>query len=185
MRFIPTKLTGAAVVDLECAEDTRGFFARAWCEHEAMQHRLEAHMVQANISFNKKQGTLRGMHYQIPPSNETKLVRCTAGAIYDVIIDLRPTSKTFLQHFGAILSAANHQALYVPPGFAHGFQTLADATEVFYLMSDYHAPQLACGVRWNDPVFGIVWPDGAPIIHERDAAYPDFNTHAAAADEMS
>ncbi len=175
MRFTPTKLTGTYLVDLQRAEDLRGFFARAWCEQEAEQHGLAPRMVQANVSFNKKKGTLRGMHYQIPPSQEAKLVRCTSGAIYDVIIDLRPTSATFLQHVGVTLSADNRQAFYIPSGFAHGFQTLADTTEVFYLMSDYHAPQLARGLRWNDPAFGITWPDDARTIHERDATYPDFN----------
>lgn len=175
MRFTPTRLLGSYLVDLQCAEDKRGFFARAWCERETEQHGLQPRMVQANISFNIKKGTLRGMHYQIPPSNEAKLVRCTSGAIYDVIIDLRRTSKTFLQHFGTVLSADNRQALYIPSGFAHGFQTLADSTEVLYFMSDYHAPHLACGVRWNDAMFGIAWPEDVHLIHERDATYPDFN----------
>ena len=174
MRFTPTSLPGSYLVDLERAEDQRGFFARTWCEHEALQHGLQPHMVQTSVSFNHKQGTLRGMHYQLPPSKETKLVRCTAGAIYDVILDLRPASKTFLQYFGTTLSADNHQALYIPSGFAHGFQTLVEATEVLYLMSDFYAPHLARGVRWNDPALGINWPDGTRLVHERDATYPDF-----------
>jgi dTDP-4-dehydrorhamnose 3,5-epimerase len=175
MRFTPTKLKGAYLVDLQRVEDMRGFFARSWCEQEAAQHGLEPHMVQASISFNKKKGTLRGMHYQLPPSKEAKLVRCTSGTIYDVVIDLRPNSETFLRHIGVLLNAESHQALYIPSGFAHGFQTLADNTEVFYLMSDYYAPQLSRGVRWNDPTFGIEWPDDVRTIHERDAAYTDFN----------
>ena len=176
MHFIPTELKGAYLIDLQPKEDTRGFFARTWCEQQAVRFGLEPHMVQANVSFNKKKGTLRGMHYQIPPSKEAKLVRCTCGAIYDVIIDLRPKSASFLQHFGTILNADNHHALYIPAGFAHGFQTLEDKTEVFYLMSDYHAPQLARGVRWDDPAFAIRWPEEVRVIHERDATYPDFNS---------
>lgn len=171
---MPTSLPGSYLVDPERAADSRGFFARTWCEHEAQQQGLQPHMVQVSVSFNQKKGTLRGMHYQLPPSNEAKLVRCTAGAIYDVILDLRPASKTFLQHFGATLSADNRQALYLPSGFAHGFQTLVDATEVLYLMSDFYAPHLARGVRWNDPAFGIHWPDDTRLVHERDASYPDF-----------
>lgn len=181
--FVPTKFKGAYLLELQRKEDARGFFARTWCEQHAMHYGLEPRMVQANVSFNKKRATLRGMHYQIPPSKEAKLVRCTAGAIYDVIIDLRPKSATFLQHLGVILDTDNRRALYIPAGFAHGFQTLADDTEVFYLMSDYHAPQLARGVRWNDPAFGITWPEEVRVIHERDAAYPDFNPRIIA--EMS
>ena len=146
MRFTPTSLAGSYLVDLERAEDQRGFFSRTWCEHEAMQQGLQPHMVQASVSFNHNKGTLRGMHYQRPPSNEAKLVRCTAGAIYDVILDLRPASKTFLQHFGITLNADNRQALYIPSGCAHGFQTLIDTTEVLYLMSDFYVPHLAEGM---------------------------------------
>lgn len=174
MRFRETKLRGAYVIEPERREDERGFFARVWCAREFEQHGLNAPAVQSNISFNRKKGTLRGMHYQVPPSREAKLVRCTAGAIYDVIVDLRPNSETRLQHLSVTLSAQEHRSLYIPPGFAHGFQTLTDNTEVFYMMSDFYAPELARGLRWNDPAFGIAWPEDDRIIIERDRSYPDF-----------
>jgi len=174
MIFRNTTLDGACVIEPECHEDQRGFFARTWCMREFEQHGLVAGMVQASVSFNRKKGTLRGLHYQVPPSQEAKLVRCTAGAIYDVILDLRPKSSMFLQYFGVTLTAANHQGLYIPPGFAHGFQTLAEDTEVTYLMTDFYKPEYARGVRWNDPAFGIVWPEDERIIIDRDASYQDF-----------
>jgi dTDP-4-dehydrorhamnose 3,5-epimerase len=172
--FLETKLKGAYIIELEKREDGRGFFARSWCEKEFADHGLEARSVQCNISFNKKRGTLRGMHYQVEPFAEAKLVRCTQGAIYDVIIDLRPGSPTFKQYFAEILSAENHKMLYVPERFAHGFQALENHTEVFYQMSRSYAPEFARGVRWNDAAFGIQWPIGNPIILERDNNYPDF-----------
>ena len=174
MILVETRLKGAHIIEPEKREDERGFFARSWCEKEFAEHGLNPHTVQCNISFNKKKGTLRGMHYQVEPCAEAKLVRCTQGAIYDVIIDLRPGSPTFRQHIAEVLTAKNHKMLYVPEGFAHGFQALEDETEVFYQMSGFYAPQFSRGVRWNDPAFGIEWPIGEPIILERDATYPDF-----------
>ena len=174
MRFRETRLSGAYIIEPERHEDERGFFARVWCAREFAQHGLTAPPVQASVSFNRKKGTLRGLHYQVPPSRETKLVRCTAGAICDVIVDLRPKSQTRLQHIDVTLSAENHSSLYIPPGFAHGFQTLTDDTEVVYMMTDFYAPELARGVRWDDPAFGIVWPPDERTIAQRDRDYPDF-----------
>jgi dTDP-4-dehydrorhamnose 3,5-epimerase len=172
--FTETGLRGAFVVELEPREDERGFFARSWCRDEFEAHHLNPAMVQCNISFNRRKGTLRGMHYQAAPFEEAKLVRCTAGAIYDVILDLRPASATYKQHVAEVLSAANHKMLYVPEGFAHGFQTLHDDTEVLYQMSAFHSPDHARGVRYNDPAFGIRWMSGEPVIADRDRHYPDF-----------
>lgn len=174
MIFSETSLKGAFVIEPERFEDERGFFARTWCQKEFEDHKLPTGLVQCSISFNKKKGTLRGMHYQVSPCEETKLVRCTMGAIYDVIIDLRPTSPTFKQHIGVNLTAENRKILHVPEGFAHGFQTLKDQSEVFYQISVYYAPEYARGVRWNDPAFGIQWPYLDPIILERDRNYADF-----------
>lgn len=176
MVFTETKLKSAFVIDLERKEDERGFFARTFCVDEFQARGLNARLVQCSISFNPERGTLRGMHWQDPPHAECKLVRVTHGAIFDVVIDLRPNSATFKQHFALQLSAENHRQLYVPEGFAHGFQTLEDNTEVFYQMSAAYAPPLGRGVRWNDPAFGIDWPPAERrIISERDAGYPDFN----------
>jgi dTDP-4-dehydrorhamnose 3,5-epimerase len=172
--FTETALPGAFVIEPERLEDQRGFFARTWCARELETRGLDSRLAQCSISFNKRRGTLRGMHYQVPPAAETKLVRCTTGAICDVIIDLRPDSPTFTRHVAVILSAENRKTLYVPVGFAHGFQTLADDTEVFYQMSEFHAPEHARGVRWDDPAFGICWPEDERIITERDRTYPDF-----------
>jgi dTDP-4-dehydrorhamnose 3,5-epimerase len=174
MIFHKTILNGAYIIDPERMEDERGFFARSWCRREFEAHGLNPGLVQCNISFNKKKGTLRGMHHQDPPYQEAKTVRCTMGAIYDVIIDLRSKSSTFKQHFGAFLTAENRKTLYVPEGFSHGFLTLEDNTEVFYQMSEYHAPECARGIRWNDPGIGIKWPADVFIISERDRNYPDF-----------
>ena len=174
MIFTETALPGAFVVEPERLEDPRGFFARTWCAREFDARGLDPRLVQCSISYNKRKGTLRGMHYQDAPASETKLVRCTAGAIFDVIIDLRPDSPTFTGHVAVLLSPENRKALYVPAGFAHGFQTLADDTEVFYQMSEFHAPAHARGVRWDDRAFGIRWPEDARIITERDRTYPDF-----------
>jgi dTDP-4-dehydrorhamnose 3,5-epimerase len=172
--FRETKLPGAFVIEPERHEDERGFFARTFCREEFAARGLNLHIAQCNISFNKRQGTLRGMHYQVPPFAEAKLVRCTAGAIFDVIIDLRESSVTFRQHSAVELSAETGKMLYVPEGFAHGFQTLLDDTEVFYQMSNPYVPECARGVRWNDPSFGIGWPSAVRTILERDRNFPDF-----------
>jgi dTDP-4-dehydrorhamnose 3,5-epimerase len=174
MIFTETKLPGAYIIELERLADERGFFARAWCQREFEAHRLNTQLVQCNVSFNGKKGTLRGMHYQAKPYEEVKLVRCTAGAIYDVIIDLRPDSPTFTQHTAVELTAQNYKMLYIPEGFAHGFLTLEDNTEIFYQMSMVYVPAAARGVRWNDPTFGIEWPRAVQVISERDRDYADF-----------
>ncbi len=174
MLFTEMELKGAFVIEIEPHEDERGFFARSWCEHEFKDHGLNPRLVQCNISFNKECGTLRGMHYQAAPFAETKLVRCTMGAIYDVIIDLRVDSATFKQWASTELTADNHRALYVPEGFAHGFQSLTDNTEVLYQMSEFFHPECMRGVRWNDPAFGIVWPPKNVICSENDRQWPLF-----------
>ena len=153
MIFTETKLKGAFIIDLEPIQDERGLFARTWCKKEFEDHGLNPNLVQCNTSFNKKKGTLRGMHYQAAPYEEAKLVRCTMGAIYDVIIDIRQGSKTYMQLFACELTAENRKMLYVPEGFAHGFQTLEDNTEVFYQMSEFYHPDYAKGIRWNDSAF--------------------------------
>lgn len=174
MIFTETPLQGAYLIDVERIEDSRGFFSRSWCQKEFSEYGLETNLVQCNISFNKQKGTLRGMHYQAEPYSEAKLVRCTMGAIYDVIVDLRPSSKTFKKWFGVELTAENRRALFVPVGFAHGFQTLTDSSEVFYQMSEFFYPEYARGVRWDDPAFGIKWHKETLTISERDQSYPDF-----------
>ncbi len=156
-------------------EDERGFFARSFCAGEFAEHGLAAPTSQCSVSFNARHGTLRGLHFQAAPHDEEKLVRCTAGAIFDVAVDLRLGSATRLQWFGTELSAGNHRALYIPKGFAHGFVTLADATEVLYMISVPHAPGFGRGVRWNDPAFAIDWPVQPVVISARDAAYPSFD----------
>jgi len=174
MKFTPTRLRGAYVVEIEPLADERGFFARSWCEREFAEHGLSGELVQCNISYNRAKGTLRGMHYQAAPHEEVKLVRCTQGAIYDVLVDLRPDSPTYRSWIAYELTAANRRMLYVPAGLAHGFQTLKDDSEVFYQMSVFYHPPSARGVRWNDPAFGIEWPIAAPVLSPKDAAYPDF-----------
>lgn len=174
MIFVSTKLKGAFIIEPERLEDERGFFGRTWCKREFEIHGLNPEVVQCNISFNRKKGTLRGMHYQVYPHEEAKLVRCTMGSIYDVIIDLRPNSETFKQWIAVELTSANRKMIYVPEGFAHGFQTLTDNTEVFYQMSEFYAPESARGVRWNDPQFNIVWPDDERKICFRDQNLEDF-----------
>lgn len=179
MIFIETKFQGAFIIEPERLEDERGFFARTWCQREFEAHGLNPRLAQCNISFNRKRGTLRGMHYQTAPYTEAKLVRCTMGAIYDVIIDLRPASPAFKQWLAVELSAENHRMLYIPEGLAHGFQTLIDNTEVFYQMSEfYHSECAECarGVRWNDPTFGVDWPLPVSVIAEKDNAYPLWGT---------
>jgi dTDP-4-dehydrorhamnose 3,5-epimerase len=174
MQFTDTGLLGAVIVDLDRHADDRGFFARSWCADEFAARGLTPRVVQCNVSFNARAGTLRGMHYQAEPHAEAKLVRCTRGALYDVIIDLRPDSVTFGEWRGIELTADNTRMLYVPEGFAHGFQTLADDTEVFYQMSEFYHPSAARGIRWDDPAFGIVWPLMRPIMSAKDQSYPDY-----------
>ncbi len=175
MNFQETKLKGAYIIEPELVEDERGFFARSWCKNEFQEHNLNSRLVQCNISFNKLKGTLRGMHYQVAPFAEEKLVRCTLGAIYDVILDLRPTSPTFKQWLGLELTSENRRMLYIPEGLAHGFLTLTNGSEVFYQMTEFFQPEYSRGVRWNDPSFGIIWPDHKDIIiSQRDASFNDF-----------
>lgn len=174
MIFQETNLKNAYLIELQRREDERGFFARTWCQQEFEEHGLNSRLVQCNLSFNKKKGTLRGMHYQAAPYEEAKLVRCTCGAIYDLIVDLRPDSATFKHYFGVTLSAAARNMLYIPEGFAHGFLTLEDNTEVFYQMSEFYAPDYARGFRWNDPAFGIEWPAEVQVISEKDKSWPDY-----------
>lgn len=176
MIFTETELPGAYVIDLERIEDARGLFARAWCEREFAEYGLETRIAQCNVSYNKRKGTLRGMHFQRSPHEEVKLVRCTRGALYDVIVDLRPDSPGFRRWIGIELTQDNRRLVYVPRGFAHGFQTLADETEVFYMISQLYVPEAAGGVRWDDPAFGIEWPVGEPTeISEKDRSWPDFS----------
>jgi dTDP-4-dehydrorhamnose 3,5-epimerase len=175
MLFLETPLRGAYLIKLEKHEDERGFFARSWCAEEFSSKGLDARVVQCNVSFNKKKGTLRGLHYQMPPSAETKLVRCTRGALYDVIVDLRADSPTFLKWFGVELTAENYRMLYIPKRFAHGFQTLEDGTEIFYQMSEFYAPHAARGIRWNDPRIGIAWPEADRTISQKDREYADLD----------
>jgi dTDP-4-dehydrorhamnose 3,5-epimerase len=172
--FKPTDLAGAYVVEPDRHPDVRGYFARTFCEKEFADHGLDPHVSQCSVSFNCRKGTLRGMHYQTAPSEEVKVVRCNRGSIYDVIIDLRTASPTYKNWFATQLDEQNGNMLYIPKGFAHGFQTLADDTEVFYQMSQVFAPEHARGVRWNDPAFSISWPEAERIILDRDRNYPDF-----------
>lgn len=176
MKFAETKLKGAFIIAPDLIEDERGFFARTFCRREFEAHGLNPSVVQTNISFNKTKGTLRGMHYQAAPHAEVKLVRCTAGAIYDVIIDLRPESPTFKQWFGAELSAENHKSLYIPEGFAHGFQTSTDNTEVIYHHSAFYNPDWARGLRFDDPALGIIWPLPVSMVCSRDQNYDLIDT---------
>lgn len=173
MRFTPLGLDGAYLVQLERHEDERGFFARAWCRDEFGDHGLVSDLAQCSISRNSAAGTLRGLHFQAAPHEEAKLVRCTAGAIFDVIVDLRADSPTNAAWFGVELNADEGDALYVPKGFAHGFQTLVDNAEVLYLISDPYVPEAAAGVRWDDPAFGIEWPLPIRTMSERDRSWPD------------
>ncbi len=174
MIFKPANLRGAYVIEPERRVDFRGYFARTFCEKEFAALGLETRIAQCSVSFSQRKGTLRGMHYQLAPFEEVKVVRCLRGAIFDVIIDLRPESSTFKRYFAAELNDRNGNALYVPIGFAHGFQTLTDNTEVFYQMSQYYSESHARGVRWNDPTFAIAWPKDKRTILKRDQDYPDF-----------
>ena len=175
MRFTETALPGAWIVDIDAIEDERGFFARSWSREEVAAHGLDARVEQCSVSFNRRAGTLRGMHLQRAPHEEVKVVRCTSGRVHDVILDLRPASPTFCRWVAVELSAANHRMLYIPGGVAHGFVTLEDDTELAYQMSVRFHPASATGVRWNDPRFGIEWPVSEPILSARDASYPDFS----------
>jgi dTDP-4-dehydrorhamnose 3,5-epimerase len=172
MRYHATHLKDACIVEVQAHEDERGFFARTYCAREFREHRLADAFVQCSISWNPRKGTLRGLHFQRPPASEAKLVRCTAGALWDVIVDLRPDSPTYLQHLGVELSSSNRLAIYIPEGFAHGFQTLQDHTEVFYQMSEFYAPEHASGLRYNDATLGITWPLEVTLISERDRSWP-------------
>jgi dTDP-4-dehydrorhamnose 3,5-epimerase len=176
--FTETILPGSFLVQMEPMWDERGFFARTWCEKEFRDHGLNPTLRQASVSFNLKKGTLRGMHFQVGDSCETKLIRCLSGAIFDVIIDLRKDSSTFAKHFGVMLSAEDSRMLYVPEGCAHGFETLADNTEVFYQISQFYSPEHSRGVRWNDPAFAINWPLPDPILSARDQSFADFDLHS-------
>jgi dTDP-4-dehydrorhamnose 3,5-epimerase len=172
--FKQTPIAGSYVIEIDPKHDERGFFARSWCATEFAEAGLVAELDQCSISSNADAGTLRGMHYQIAPDYETKVVSCRSGALFDVIIDLRSGSPTFRQWFGIELTAQNYRALYIPPGLAHGFLTLADHTDVFYQISGQYVPSSGRGVRWNDPAFGIAWPATPLRMAERDKAYPDF-----------
>jgi dTDP-4-dehydrorhamnose 3,5-epimerase len=175
MIFTETRLKGAFIIQLETREDERGFFSRTFCRKEFTEHGLNANVVQCNLSYNRKKGTLRGMHYQLAPHAEAKLVTCISGAIYDVIIDLRSDSSTYCEWFATELSGhGSRSMLYVPERFAHGFQTLEDDTEIFYQISEFYHSDSARGVRWNDPAFSIVWPEDQRIISEKDRSFPDF-----------
>ena len=181
MVFRETPLTGAFLIELEKRADERGFFARTWCRREFEEKGLDTRIAQCSTSFNERRGTLRGLHYQAPPHAEVKLVRCTRGALYDVIVDIRPESPTYLAWFGAELTAENGRMLYIPEGVAHGFQTLADGTEVFYQISKDYAPDAARGLRWDDPALGIDWPQASErILSEKDRSWPDLALSAPA-----
>jgi dTDP-4-dehydrorhamnose 3,5-epimerase len=168
MHFTPTKLEGAWVVQPQVHKDERGLFARTYCAKEFLRQGLVDKFVQCNTSWNARKGAVRGLHYQLPPSSEVKLVRCTAGALVDVVVDLRSGSPTYLQHVAVELTASNRLALYIPGMFAHGFQTLEDGTEVFYQMSEFYAPKLARGLRYDDPKLGIKWPLPVTLISDQD-----------------
>lgn len=172
MIFAETKLAGAFIIDIERREDSRGFFARAFCQHEFSEHGLKPLIAQANIAFNHLRGTLRGMHFQYPPAPETKLVRATRGAILDIIVDLRPESPTYLEHITVELSADNHRALYVPERFAHGYQVLEDRTETSYQVGEFYTPSAEGGLRYSDPRLGLEWPLPVTEISPKDAAWP-------------
>jgi dTDP-4-dehydrorhamnose 3,5-epimerase len=174
MIFTQTPLKTAMIVDLEMRTDDRGGFARTFCAQEFEAHGLKPAVAQCNMSFNHKRGTIRGMHYQLQPAAETKLVRCTKGAIYDVIIDMRPDSETYLKHFGILLTESNRTALYVPEMFAHGYLALTDGAEVVYQVGEFYSPGYERGIRYDDPFFGIQWPEPITVISEKDAAWPPF-----------
>jgi len=175
MIFQKTPLAGAFIIDIEKQEDERGFFARVFCQNEFKNHDLESAVAQCSISSNPVKGTLRGMHFQAEPYQETKIVRCVQGSIHDVIVDIRPESPTYAQHFAVVLTSNAHNALYIPKGFAHGFLTLEPHTCVFYQMGQAYVPGYERGFRWNDPYFGVAWHDKVVVISERDATFPDYS----------
>ena len=174
MRFEPTAIDGAVVVELERHVDERGFFARTWCAEEFERAGLPSVLSQCSVSWNRDAHTLRGLHWQAAPHGEGKLVRCTRGALLDVVVDVRPSSPTYLDHVAVELDQDNRRALFVPPGLAHGFLTLVDETEVAYQMDTAHVPDAACGARWDDPSFAISWPAPPKVVSDRDRTYPDF-----------
>lgn len=174
MRFTESRLPGVYVIEIDPIEDDRGFFARTWCAREFAAHGLQVDLAQCSLSFNRRKGTLRGMHYQVAPHEEVKVVQCTAGAIFDVVVDVRPASPTYGQWLGIELSARNRTMLYVPEGLAHGFQTLADEAEVRYQISEFYAPESVRGFRWDDPAVGIAWPLPVTAISPRDQQLPEF-----------
>jgi dTDP-4-dehydrorhamnose 3,5-epimerase len=171
MRFTETKLTGAFILDLERREDSRGYFARAFCQHEFAEHGLNTRIAQANVAFSRDRGTLRGMHFQFPPAAESKLVRCTRGAIVDVIVDLRPESPTYLEHVAVELDEDNGRALYVPERFAHGYQVLSDDTETSYQVGEFYTPEAEGGLRYDDPRLGLEWPLPVTELSEKDRGW--------------
>jgi dTDP-4-dehydrorhamnose 3,5-epimerase len=175
MIFSETNLRGAYIIDIECAEDERGYFARTFCRKEFEERGLNPAVAQCSISYNRRKGTLRGLHYQAPPHAEAKVVTCLAGAVYDVIIDLRAESETFRRWFGISLSGQGRRRMvYVPEGFAHGFETLEDHSMVAYQIAEFYTPESARGIRWDDPAFAVRWPEDPQVISERDKSYPDF-----------
>jgi len=178
MIFTESKLKGAYVIDLEPREDSRGFFARAFCQHEFEAHGLKPVIAQGNLAYNKVKGTLRGMHFQIPPAAETKLVRCTRGAMLDIIVDLRPESPTYLQHISVELTADNHKELYVPERFAHGYQALEDKTETSYQVGEFYSPPNERALRYDDPRLGLSWPLPISVISDKDKVAPLLDTWA-------
>ena len=175
MIFTETKLKGAFLIDIKRLEDERGFFGRSWCKREFEEHGLNPNVAQENVSFNKTKGTLRGMHFQVPPFAEAKTIRCTSGALYDVIVDIRPESPTYKQWIGVELSSDSFRMIYVPEGFAHGFITLADNTAVHYVMAEFYKPGSEGAFRYNDPIFNIVWPMAPVVISDRDKTHPFFS----------
>jgi dTDP-4-dehydrorhamnose 3,5-epimerase len=174
MIFTNGSLEGAYIIDLQKHGDSRGFFARTYCQREFAEHGLATDMVQTNMSFSAEQGTLRGLHYQLPPHEEAKLMRCTQGAVYDVTVDVRPDSPTFMQWMGVELTAENRRIVYVPEGCAHGFLTLIDDTEVSYQVSAFYTPGVERGIRFNDPAFAIEWPTELRVVSDKDRSWPDF-----------
>jgi len=174
LQFKETKLSGAYIIDLDTLEDERGFFARAFCQKEFEENGLRSNIAQCNLSFNHKKGTLRGMHYQVKPYEEVKMVRCTQGKILDVIIDLRKDSATYKKWIGVELTAENNRMLYVPEGFAHGYQTLEDNSVVYYQVTEFYQPGSERGIRWNDPAFNIDWPLEISFISDKDNSHPDY-----------
>lgn len=172
MKFIETPLAGLYVVEIEPLNDDRGFFARGFCARDFQAQGLEPTVAQCNISFNEKAGTLRGLHFQASPHEEAKLIRCTRGAIYDVAVDIRPNSPTYLKWYATELTSESRRMMFIPRGFGHGFQTTVDKSEVFYLMSEFYHPESARGLRWDDPMLRITWPIANPIISDKDRTYP-------------